>query len=122
MDSKGHVCSLELAQRLEELGEKQKCLWYWQYNGDQSLLEEYTLELDKKDLGYGASKKDCYAPTVAELGERLPRGYRSGRMILKGKEFYTCYGNVGTQSAGTEANARAKMKIYLLEKKLEVKK
>ena len=56
--------------------------------------------------------------TVAELGQMLPFGYYSRH----GKRGFTC-GSLnahthGTYLAATEANARAAMLIYLLERKI----
>jgi len=127
MEKESGVCSRELAQRLKKSGEKQKCLWYWQYNGEDHLLPEYTLECGR---GYGISKKDCYAPTVAELGERLP-----ARIIdNEGSEWFLEIWKVNPgkwevkyrngdcdfiiERGDRLANAMAKMLIYLLENKL----
>ena len=134
------VSSLELSKQLKELGVKQESLFYWQYfhdTDDDGRMSEYKLyNIDNlysgKDDGYSAF-------TVAELGEMLPKfiWYKNlkeddkknyhlyikklvdcwlinylwnenGRFISLGKE----------QVSKTEADARAKMLIYLIENKL----
>jgi hypothetical protein len=60
---------------------------------------------------------ECSAFTVAELGEMLPESSYTTKVtdgwvcncVLVDEQFFR---------ANTEANARAKMMIYLLEKKL----
>lgn len=113
MNLKTQVCSLELAKRLKELGVKQESLWYWQ----RRALGTWHLGL----CGYERRETDISAFTVAELGEMLPNRTCTSRCpknnlyycrleIEKGRWF-------GRQDV-TEANARAKMLIYLLENKL----
>ena len=118
------TCDLKYSKRLKELGVKQESLWYWQVykTGDIYLLPHKDVKgfIDKVDVC-----KYYSAFTVAELGEALPwvvEGfvlavekckdkwwvfYESGTGVLNGKQF-----------DGSEANARAKMVIYLIENKL----
>jgi hypothetical protein len=107
------VCSLELSKRLKELGVKQESLfWYTCFmNGTADIYFQY----DRKHIPPAL----CSAFTVAELGELMPIGYRTH------KEYYTWY--VTTNHClrcdnedffimdKNEADARAKMLIYLLE-------
>jgi hypothetical protein len=124
------VCSRELAKRLEELGVKQESLFWW---GESKLT--YTGGLTSQaQLNGGIS-----AFTVAELGEMLPdeinipskngkprshnHWLRFGRYRVSVNRFWCAYpgGNTRTnleERADTEADARAKMLIYLLENKL----
>ena len=65
----------------------------------------------------------CSAFTVAELGEMLPKMARSGKTT---DNSYSCQvlgeyvgtSRMGLEHADTEADARAKMLIYLLENNL----
>ena len=60
MKLEDQVCSLELAQRLKELGVKQESLWVWREYG-----HGFELELRDEDT-FGEMTA---AFTVAELGE-----------------------------------------------------
>jgi len=120
------VVSLDLAKRLKELGVKQESLFWW-----RSPLAHYGYpdwSLSDGELGHGSESYSAF--TVAELGEMLPEGYLSGRIFLDGEqENVMCarfsspefeVWNDSMQFANTEADARAKMLIYLLENKLIV--
>jgi len=101
------VISLELAQKLKKLGCKQDSLWWW-IDPNIKGLEPYLADHKKKTTG------ETYpAYSVAELGEMLPRGYASHKL---GDEWY-CLATEKDRdcSSKSEANARAKMLIYLLE-------
>jgi len=124
------VCSRELAQRLAELGARQESVFWWV---ERKLT--YTGGLaSQAQLRGGLS-----AFTVAELGEMLPneinipskngkpRSYnhwlRFGRYRVSVNAFWCAYpgGTARTnleERANTEADARAKMLIYLLENNL----
>jgi hypothetical protein len=104
------VCSLELAKSLKELGVKQESLYlYWRGNVYTSA------HVDGRSL---AGKEGIAAPTVAELGEMLPPGaYEVVRDESKRCWIKYEYCDVGF-SANTEADARSKMLIYLIENKL----
>lgn len=124
MELKSQNCSLELSKRLQELGVKQESLWWW------TKLKFKLLDLKGKeyqwaiDYTYNRKKDREYlysAFTVAELGEMLPCDYITWKS-KKGKKW-VCrwledYKDERLQKATTEANARAKMLIYLLENKL----
>jgi len=131
------VASLELSKKLEELGVEQNSLFGWSLYDEKNNLwgvEEF------RNIG-----DEYSAFTVAELGEMLPvtiqmnrrRGvdthwlentktthkYRCG-YIYEDSSGTTGWGRVSdfeSHAVGiskTEANARAKMLIYLLENKL----
>lgn len=139
------VCSLELAQKLKELGVKQEsvfkyCGGHIMYDEDEEGKFEPCVNTDLLSM----ADEYCHtagltceftvsAFTVAELGEMLP-GFvdLDGRVVVlkqnKSNDGKT-YGIYGTLMDGsaikiemfcapTEANARAKMLIYLLENKL----
>lgn len=120
------VCSLELAKKLKELGVKQD--GYFCYYGSDELDSFWNANqimcgmLSDNDFPY------CSAFTVAELGEMLPTlgiswiksndGY--GKDFWWGKTNYPTLGTNGQIKADdySEADARAKMLIHLIEKKL----
>lgn len=133
MKLENQVCSLKLAKKLKKLGVKQDgglFNWWWQvgikqltsYNMRNKLISERGISHDKF----------CRAFTVAELGEMLPVeiwGFnlttikvKDGYSVLY-QDFKGAY--LGTRKKGdyisvdkTEANARAKILIWLIENKL----
>lgn len=104
------IVSLELAKRLKELGVEQESLFMWNQQGDL----EYT---DPKTwVGYTT---DTSAFTVAELGEMLPMIYFPVPDKGNGCLSWLWVDGKGNKTwENTEADARAKMLIYLLENKL----
>jgi hypothetical protein len=131
------VVSLQLAKKLKKLGVKQESLIHWQ------LFHGYGDAADKWELRHFSDFRQSSADpeyetsafTVAELGEFLPlmvhkdgkeyrRTFRSNRgnhsveywFPYEGKHDYRL--DPGNLKAETEADARAKMLIYLLENKL----
>jgi len=124
------VASLELSKKLKSLGIKQESLWYWtEYF--QDVQKTFTKDVFLIDDCIPFGSKGFSAFTVAELGEMLPGNF-NGRVLTigKGNKFWDIFyennsmGCVITgfapldQTAETEANARAKMLVYLLENKL----
>lgn len=119
------VCSLELAQKLKELGVKQESLFYWYYVKNLQSWEIFSIHEDVL-----RDKDDISAFTVAELGEMLPgpltyKGYNT--CLIKSFKiddtFVSAIYNLDGEhmlwiEADTEADARAKMLIYLLENNL----
>jgi len=125
------VCSVDIAKRLKELGMKQEGLFRWVHdNVDRS--KWYITESLSFQEGYTAF-------TVAELGEMLPdrtlnqdddKGLYPYNFVtwpypdpMHKWKAYINKANGRTMhtslvTAPTEANARAKMLIYLLENKL----
>ena len=133
------VTSLELSKRLKESGVKQDGLYsYFQYDKWNVLLRE-TKEIFAPNNECGCNKDNliCSAFTVTEHGIALPRtiqwhnlehtlSYLIDDYRHKGflHRVHYKHGTNGISSGGlkTEANARAKMRIYLIENKLvEVK-
>ncbi len=122
------VVSLELAKKLKELGFKQESVWMW---FDVGLGYKLILKnrFTKKNAGISAF-------TVAELGEMLPRSitieektswikiFKVFNTETNTNEWILRYDNdwdkenLVTICASPEANARAKMLIYLKEKGL----
>lgn len=127
--------SLELSKRMKELGFKQDSLFYWRtdwYEGGEKkdiyqLVDERHANYAPASLSYHYELISAY--TVAELGEMLPEicsSYWEERFAINGKKFkvYCCefigdneHSEFYTQD-DTEANARAKMLIYLKENNL----
>ena len=125
MQLEKQVCSLELAKRLKELGVKQGSLFWWvttkptdvapttiEWKGDIELINE------KVSLTYITEKTSAF--TVAELSEELPDGYATFLTKVRGKLEWMCQDGAEEleQFADTEADARAKMLIYLIENEL----
>ncbi len=122
MKLKNQVCSLELSKKLKELGVEQESLFYWveNYPGVWNIRYE-------REKVYHTFVS---AFTVAELGERLPFGVMSIHIDtrfnkdyaeLKGGDWFCRNETRGKRKyiyAKTEADARAKMLIYLIENKL----
>ena len=139
MKLEDQVVSRELAMRLKELGVKQESFFVWSVANLSSMTAEVTTQMYASSIhGNGV---DCSAFTVAELGEMLPREVNVPLSSGKKRKYshrvtYSIYGNesphgnyrVGlnhgtaifqySEYAGTEADARAKMLLYLLENKL----
>lgn len=145
MNLESQVCSLDLAKRLKELGMTQNTVFVWfnksHIKGDffwqLGFVDELTSnKIELKDF-------ECYpAFTVAELGLLLPdkldvkaratdfecdyslsiNKLESGKWELCycGQSDAGCYGNTIIVE-DTEANARAKMFVYLLETKQRIK-
>ena len=117
MELSKQVVSLELAKRLKELGVKQDSLFYWQ--GTEKL--HYVINFEKQFEWAGC--ENYLAFTTAELGEMLPAKIATHKIDSE-NQYYCCFDNSASPITGisimekTEADARAKMLIYLLENKL----
>jgi len=115
------VTSFELSKRLKELGAKQDTLFSWIEYTDGTFHVELTKWAKSQYYGgIGRKEKELFAAlTVAELGEMLPTFYTSWRTA----DTWAC-GDELDQHGGkafttkTEAGARAKMLIWLIENKL----
>lgn len=137
MKLENQVISLEHAKKLKALGVKQESLWWWEEDLECDYVD-YRL-IYKTKLYY--KNRDIYsAYTVAELGELLPDKiikdhiWINGKVMEKDRRYFLNSGKRGKEhhikyipDAGrefkhlfsyTEASARAKMLIYLLENKL----
>ncbi len=115
MQLRNQVCSLELAKKLKTLRVKQESLWYWRITaGHPMLIINSNVPDEYKDKYYYS------AFTVAEFGEILSTFYLTWKNEIE--NLWICrhledFSGDNLQTADTEANARAKMKIYLLENK-----
>lgn len=137
MNIKDQVVSLELAKEMKELGVKQDSFWHWTW---AEWNEEVEWVLILPDEAARLKKEKFSAYTVAELGERLPLYFYSFDTELDGwqcatpdgffKQDSTPYTSVDTlfgplripaemrrymEEAKTEADARAKIVIYLIK-------
>ena len=115
MNLEEQVCSLDLAKRLKEFGVKHESAFYWVR--DTTEADERWVVNDRK-WGYG---DNISAFTVAEFGEMLPKecitvkhgnGYGDPESIWVASFLDTKH----REPAKTEADARAKMLIHLIEK------
>lgn len=113
------VTSLDLSKKLKELGVKQESLHRWLY---VEAHDDFELDNGREETGYSAF-------TVAELGEMLPRNIKipnaqypfySLQMTktTSGKHYVGYGAEEIAEISSTEADARAKMLIYLLKHKL----
>ena len=128
-DPTKEVPSLEMCQKLKKLGYPQAGGgWYWVKGlgdyfiawrlNDETLVDYYFFSpFDEGNIFVSRDREIIKAPTVRELGELIlghivVRGFKDGvEVILKhvsgNKHFF----------ADTEANARAKLVIWLAEEK-----
>lgn len=99
MDLEEQCVSLHLAKYMKELGFNQQSLWHWVYS---ALSDEWIIELNP----YAAVllETSCAAYTVAELGQVL-------------KDYWGSF-NVVNMSNKSEADARAKLSIWLKKEAL----
>lgn len=120
------VCSLESAKRLKELGVKQES--YFIYDAVWGANEVESWEIRHGSLS--TEPEEVYSAfTVAELGEMFIGQIVNFEHRKDGKYRVWWYGSPKTMveqqihniDADTEAEARAKMLIYLLENNLITK-
>ncbi len=111
MKLKDQVCSLELAKKLKELGVPQTGLYFHvqQEGQNPTIVPKWRA---KRILSW--HKEIVSAYTVAELGEMLPKVTSMGNTF----EYWFCNYDGHVTQANNEADARAKMLIYLLENNL----
>jgi len=130
------VTNLELSKKLKELGMGQESLfWYAKtgYSGKHSFLGtkrdmDRFKEHEYDDMPGANDTYDFISTfTVAELGEMLPFGTKSIHIdawdeTYQGGKTWMCNAperkKRHIEYADTEANARAKMLIYLMENDL----
>jgi hypothetical protein len=110
------IVSLELAKKLKELNVKQESYFHWYRYDGSSNANEFKIG---RAVTPASNLEITSAFTVAELGEMLPHDCRTRRSVdEKGKWLVDTLRSDRFFRAATEADARAKMLIYLLEKKL----
>lgn len=112
------VTSLEISKRLKDLGVKQESLFYWSfYDGGNNKDEPGLIFTDESNQGF---KEDLISAfTVAELGEMLQEWKNLRLDSTKDSNGWSIAKNETDRIyADTEADARGKMLIYLLEHNL----
>lgn len=124
------VCSLKLAKRLKELGVKQESFFGWYFPSEDKVRKDEKWDAPNIQIvgsGNEWSWHDfqCSAFTVAEIGEMLPALDGSGWFMTEKltSDWHVAFcASTGHEKfatdAPTEADARAKMLIYLLENKI----
>jgi len=138
MELQQQVTNLELSKRMKELGFKQESLFYWikTYDRFEKPILNHNLMRDmsiRGDLILNETPQTDHtypAYTVAELGEMLPSKVHDQYHEIEHKFECGCWktaiANVVTGKwnlsetfiGETEADARAKMLIYLKENNL----
>lgn len=145
MNIEDQVCSLELARKLKKLGIKQESLVFWlkiqsvvhfkrneknecEFDENGGVIVEnieYEYQLGNPYAQYVSkyvSKEDCWSAfTVAELGEMLPEEvdtFKGNRDWKWECSFHRGNNYHNKSGANIEADARAKMLIFLLENNL----
>lgn len=122
MKLEDQVCSLELAKSLKELGFRQESEFYWK-SPEWMLVAKQDFEPSVLEYAIGHGSLVFSAFTVAELGEMFPNDWRKRYFSMRNGDGWCCwissegYWNhwEDTTQSETEANARAKMLIYLIE-------
>ena len=114
MKLENQVTSVLLSNKIHELGVTSPSMFY----RDSTKSSESAIEIwDEKDGDYCPDNVNCY--TVAELGEILLKAFNKlGRIEINDPRGR--YGRLAKKmyNLEDEANARAKMLIYLLENNL----
>lgn len=109
-----HVCSRELAEKLKDLRVKQDSTFYWQRFTSHG---KKVWAISNTTNGHSVS-----AFTVSELGEMLPKGeyYETFFHSLEVQMTWVLPQSFKREiwRGDTEADARAKMLIYLIENDL----
>lgn len=122
------VCSLRLANRLKELGVKQESLFYhWATEIENDGLTWWIVSEKEPRKGKRIrelpGKQPISAFTVAELGEMIKEANTQGAninvpVLTTDGSWTSIPHGLSIEITESEANARAKMLIYLLENKL----
>ena len=135
MNLEDQVVSLELSKKLKGLGVNKDSLWSWYTKGTQKAVSGGDETIHLKIEGY---KLSCPAYTAAEMGEILPKelgGDYGGVFITTVTnnygwdcDYYSFFRDKSASQlekadtfqfmSNTEADARAKMLIYLLENEI----
>lgn len=122
MNIEKQVVSLKLAKELKEAGYLQEGVWWWTgfrelcLRGNSTFFYSFTVDnssmysLDVKDL--------IVAPTVAELGGAIKRHPQPEYCVDKKHWLWFATNSNYNIATKTEANARAKMWLYLKKEKL----
>ena len=126
MKLEDQVCGLDLAMKIKELGYPQDSWFFWMVDEYGNSFLKVTPRLDTiENLQRRKGTNKYYSSfTVAELGEMLKgRGVNSFYNYIDVDKWAWSSIQPGTKiffNADNEADARAKMLIYLLENKLMI--
>lgn len=118
---KNQVTSLGLSKRLKELGVKQESFFWWYAHREMQTNKLIEWRIIQHNA---SSNESCSAFTVAELGRYMPTTYLGDLVSLIPNKTVGGYWRVDLDDEGmlcsetTEADARAKLLIYLLENNL----
>jgi hypothetical protein len=133
MSIENHVTSLEVSNRLRELGVKHKSIFGWAdvgYHSDVRPDDPWVIiggTADHKPFDWNQGKyttKFVAAFLASELGDMLPKTIDACELIfLKGNVWVTRYGGYGngwinTEHSSNEADSRGLMLISLIENNL----
>jgi hypothetical protein len=115
------VTSLEISKRLKELAVKQEGIFHWFDRAEVNAFKGEPPLLLQEIQDTNPHRYSSF--TVAELGEMLPKFFISGKEEIGGPYFCNDDSVLSKitgilTTADTEADARGKMLIYLLENKL----
>lgn len=120
MKTNVQVSSIDLAKRLKDLGVKQDSIFDWVLNNYEP--DYYLWLMSPYNREHLKFKEQYSAFSVSELGEMLPDCSFSWRVDNAGNIEWLCSCDEPIASnairANTEADARAKMLIYLIEEGL----
>lgn len=117
MKLESQVTSLELSKRLKELGVKQESLFYWTKPHYEDNLP-FVCWYEEKFVNGTKNWEQYSAFTVAELGEKLEGLTMPYQVKNAGGYWYLNIPQIHEMGVKTEADARAKMLVYLLENNL----
>ena len=115
------LTNLELSLELKKLRVKQESVWYWEKKVNAPHFWHLTFGSQEWDSSQINNLNIASAFTVAEHGKALPNCYASYRRGTNTTHTeWICMDNrdIVHFFANTEANVRAKMRIYLIKKKL----
>lgn len=131
MNIEQQVTSLEMSKKLKSLNVKQESVWWWRndyannpskYPDEWYLIPftDYPLTGARRAVSYEDGDYLLSAFTIAELGEMLPsstQSYRKkdGSAACSTHKRMSLQKRTKTFFADTEANARAKALIWLIE-------
>ena len=122
MNLESQVASLELSKQLKTLGFFKNSLWHW---GWYEPSDRWDVINQGETDNWEYPKGTYSAFTVAELGEMLPETFDDFKhelyMFKQQDDYFLCYRDKrgwhhSEAEDKTEANARAKMLIHLIEK------
>ena len=122
MTIKQQVINLKLSKKLKKLGVKQESLFYWQTKHHS--LRKNQARMIRASIAFAKKHNLVSAFTVAELGEMLKNWELDNSLVTpelpyyKNKRWIIIIRGRYQGDDKSEANARAKMLIYLIENKL----